>query len=166
MPPVGFALKFLVAFALLAASFEASRGSAFEWFLVEDAILAPTVALINEIGPEHVTLEERTITSPVSRLHVTRGCEGVEMFLMLIAGIIAFPANSRRRLQGLAIGSALAYVLSVGRLVALHYVLRYSPDAWEALHGLILPLGPIVVLALYFMHWTAAVSVDRAPLAA
>jgi len=154
--PAGFALKFIVGFALLMGVFEASRGTAFERFLVEDLILVPTTSLINVISPdEHVELIGRTISSPHSSLRITRGCEGVEMFLMLVAGILAFPASLKRRVHGLWIGSILAYVLSVGRIIALHFILRYSPTAWEALHGLVLPLAPIIVMALYFMRWSA-----------
>ena len=43
---------------------------------------------------------------------------------------------------------------SLTRLMALHYILRYSPSAWEALHGLVLPLGPIILMALFFMYWS------------
>jgi exosortase/archaeosortase family protein len=77
------------------------------------------------------------------------------MFLLLIAAIVAFPAKLPRRLWGLLVGSLLAYVLTIARLLTLHYVLRYAPQAWEALHGLVLPLAPIVLLSLYFLHWTA-----------
>jgi exosortase family protein XrtM len=156
-PPtlLGFALKFLICFAVLYAGFEASRGSAFERFLVVDLILVPTTALIDGVTPaEHATLVGRVIASPGSSLNVTRGCEGVEMFLLLVAGIAAFPTSWKRRVQGLLLGSLLAYALSVLRLMALHYILRYSPQAWEALHGLVLPLGPIVVMALFFLRWS------------
>jgi exosortase family protein XrtM len=145
-------------------SFEASRGTAFERFVVEDLILVPTASLINAVTPnEHVGLVGRAIVSPGANLRVTRGCEGVEMFLMLVAGILAFPATLRQRVQGLLLGSMLAYLLSVARLMALHYVLRYSPNAWEALHGLVLPLGPIILMALYFMSWSAAGSAALPP---
>ncbi len=162
-----FGIKFVIGFAVLMGAFEASRGSAFERFLVVDAILAPTMHLIDAVTPnEHVELVGRTLSSPGSNLRVTRGCEGVEMYLMLAAGILAYPATWKRRAQGLALGSLLAYVLSVARLMALHYILRYSPGAWEALHGLILPLGPVVLIALYFMRWAAGTlrtaSVDSA----
>ena len=39
----------------------------------------------------------------------------------------------------------------------LHYILRYSPNAWQALHGLVLPLGPVVIMVLYFLHWSRPV---------
>ncbi len=137
-------------------AFEASRGTPFERFVVEDLILLPTVTLIDAVTPnEHVELAGRSMVSSGARLNVTRGCEGVEMFLLLVAAILAFPATLKQRARGLLLGSVLAYVLSVTRLMALYYVLRYSPNAWQALHGLVLPLGPIMVMALYFMHWTA-----------
>ena len=137
-------------------AFEASRGTGFERFVVEDLILVPTTALLNAISPgDHVELVERTLSSPGANLHVTRGCEGVEIFLLLAAAVVAFPATLKRRAQGLLWGSILAYVLSVARLMALHYVLRYTPNAWEALHGLVLPMAPIILVALYFMRWSA-----------
>jgi len=156
--PLRFGLIFLTLFALLIGGFEALRGTAFERFLVETLILEPTTALINTVTPnEHVVLVGRTLTSPQgASLRVTRGCEGVEMFLLLIAAILAFPASLKRRLQGLLWGSLLAYVLSITRLMLLHYILRYSPTLWEALHGLILPLGPVVLMALFFLRWSAS----------
>jgi exosortase family protein XrtM len=141
-------------------SFEASRGTAFERFVVEDLILVPTVALINSVTPnEHVELAGRSVISPGARLNVMRGCEGVEMFLLLVAGILAFPATLKQRAQGLLLGSVLAYLLSVTRLMALYYVLRYDPNAWQALHGLVLPLGPIMLMAFYFLRWTAGTTI-------
>jgi hypothetical protein len=64
--PVAFALKFIVCFAVLFGAFEASRGTVFERFVVEDLILVPTAALINATG-EHVELVGRVISSPSSK---------------------------------------------------------------------------------------------------
>jgi exosortase family protein XrtM len=156
--PLRFGIVFILSFAILMGAFEASRGSSFERFIVEGLILTPTTAIINTVTPsEHVTLAGRTLMAPDgANLRVTRGCEGVEMFLLLMAAIVAFPASPRRRLRGLLEGSLLAYALTIARLMTLHYVLRYAPQAWEALHGLILPLAPTVLLSLYFLHWTGA----------
>jgi exosortase family protein XrtM len=156
--PLRFAIAFVVIFSLLLGGFEALRGTAVERFLVETVILAPTAWLINTVTPaEQVQLIGRTLVSPDgANLHVTRGCEGVEMLLLLIAAILAFPSTLRQRLQGLLWGARLAYVLSITRLVLLHYILRYSPTLWQALHGLVLPLGPVLIMALYFLHWSRA----------
>ncbi|HEY0342713.1 MAG TPA: hypothetical protein VGC34_18065 [Steroidobacteraceae bacterium] len=162
--PLRFGLIFLTLFAVLMGGFEALRGTVFERFVVETVILEPTTALINAVTPnEHVVLVGRTLTSPQgSSLRVIRGCEGVEMFLLLIAAILAFPASLERRLRGLLWGSLLAYALSITRLMLLHYILRYSPTLWEALHGLILPLGPVILMALFFLRWSASTAVGSA----
>jgi exosortase family protein XrtM len=158
-PTLIFGLKFILYFAILMGAFEASRGSDVERFLVEDVILKPAVSAIRTMVPdEQVALVGRNVKSLSSNLRVTRGCEGVEIFLILAAGVLAFPAGWKARLQGLAVGFILAYVLSIVRLFALHFILRYHPGAWEALHGLVLPLAPIIVVSLYFMGWS-----DRVP---
>lgn len=166
-PTLLFALKFVAYFAVLMTAFEACRGSPVERFLVEDCILKPTVGLVHIVAPrEPIQLDGRTIASPSSHLRVTRGCEGVEIFLILVSAIIAFPATWRAKAVGLTIGCALSYALSVSRLLALHFTLAYRPAAWESLHGLVLPLGPIVLVMLYFIHWTAGTArppLPRAP---
>jgi exosortase family protein XrtM len=160
MTPLRFAIRFLAGFALLLAAFEASRGTAFERLVVEDLILRPTAWLISWVAPgEHAQLIGRTLAmSGGAALRVTRGCEGVEMFLLLIAAVLAFPASGWQRAQGLLLGAVLAYALSLLRLTLLCLILRHSPTLWESLHGLVLPLGPILLLALYFMHWSASVA--------
>jgi len=148
-------MRFLALFALLMGAFETSRGTPLERLVTEGLILAPTVALVNAVTPnEHVAMVDRALTSPHVSLHITRGCEGIEMFLLLVAAMLAFPATLRHRAAGLASGLLLAWLLSVSRLTTLYYVLRDSPSWWDALHGLILPLAPIGLLSLYFLRWT------------
>ena len=81
------------------------------------------------------------------------------MFLLLIAAIVAFPASLARRARGLLWGCLLAYALSITRLLLLHYVLRYRPALWEAMHGLILPLAPIVLMGFFFLRWSSTAAV-------
>jgi exosortase/archaeosortase family protein len=157
-----FALRFFLIFALLTAAFEFSRGTAFERFLVEDLVLRPSVGVINALMPnDDVTLNERTLSTDSSSLRITRGCEGIEIFLMLAAGMLAFPASWRHRLSGLAWGVLLSALLSVSRIVALHLTLRHLPQAWESLHGLILPLAPIVLVGIFYLRWTTSMASDE-----
>ncbi|HEY1411194.1 MAG TPA: hypothetical protein VGF36_03595, partial [Rhodopila sp.] len=75
---------------------------------------------------------------------------------LLTAGILAFPAAARHRVRGFLTGILIVYALTIARLMLLHFTLRYSPAAWDRLHGLILPLGPVLLVALYFLSWSAA----------
>jgi exosortase/archaeosortase family protein len=160
-----FSLFFLGVFAVLVSAFEASRGTPFERLVVEDLILVPTAGLSNALWPaDHIALRGRTLRSGTTGLRVIRGCEGVEMFLLLTAAIVAFPSSAKRRLQGLAVGFAVAYILSVLRLMALLYTIRHAPAAWESLHGLVLPLAPVLAIGWYFLRWSALAS-ESGPIA-
>jgi exosortase family protein XrtM len=162
--PSKFALLFAGIFALQFAAFEASRGTPFEKFIIDDLVLTPTAALVNYFAPaEDLRVEGRRLITPGSALRITRGCEGVEMLLLLMAAILAYPASARHRVTGLGTGLVLIYALTVVRLVLLHFTLRYSPRAWDFLHGLVLPLGPVLLVGLYFLHWSAAAARPAAP---
>jgi exosortase/archaeosortase family protein len=152
--PFRFSLKFIVLFVILAAAFEISRGTAFGRLVIDGLILSPTVALLNDSSRDRVTLEGHTIVSGASRMRVVRGCEGVELFLLLLAAIFAYPASLSHQAKGLFFGFLLAYGLSVGRLIVLDDTLRYAPAAWELMHGLIMPLLPVAVLGVYFQRWS------------
>jgi exosortase family protein XrtM len=154
---VRFACMFAALFGLQFAAFEASRGSYVEKVVVDDLALTPTAALINWLAPaESVRVDGHSLITSDSALHITRGCEGVEMLLLLSAGILAFPASMGHRARGFCLGLVIVYALTIARLVLLHFTLRYSPHAWDMLHGLVLPLGPVLLIALYFLHWSAA----------
>ncbi len=116
----------------------------------------PSVLLINTVAPqEHVRTHDRALESPYARLRVVRGCEGIETMLLLVAAVFAYPATLRRRGRGLLIGVALAWALSVARLVFLYGTLRVSPDLFAVTHGLIAPLAPLALIGLYFLAWSA-----------
>lgn len=155
--PLQFGIKFLVVFGVLAGAFEASRGTAFEHFVVVDLILVPTAALLNLLSHHGtIALVGHSLVSGHTRLHVTRGCEGIELFLLLSAAIFAFPAPLKRKIHGFALGAALAYALSVIRLVTLDDTLRFAPQAWELMHGFLMPLVPVAIMGVYFLAWSNA----------
>jgi exosortase/archaeosortase family protein len=84
----------------------------------------------------------------------------VEILALLVAAICAYPASRRQRTIGLLVGTVVVDLLSVGRLAVLHYTLKYYPGSWEAMHGLVAPLVPVVLLGLYFSRWLAWVSAE------
>lgn len=155
--PLGFGIRFALIFGLLFLVFEASRDTRVEEFMIHDCVLLPAAGVINMAVPgEAVRVQDRRLVTLSSQLRITRGCEGVEMLLLLTAGIFAFPATFKHRAQGFLLGIVIVYALTIGRIMLLHFTLRYSPEAWDMLHGLILPLGPTVLIALYFLRWSAA----------
>ena len=164
-PSVRFGLRFALVFAGLLGALEALRTSSLWPALLQSALLQPTAALLSlGLSPDTVYSQGISLISGSTRLNVVRGCDGTETLLLLISALFAYPASARERTVGLVCGSVVTYLLSVLRLSALFLTLRYSPQAWEALHGLVLPLTPVLGVALYFLHWSGTTSAcDPAP---
>ncbi len=88
---------------------------------------------------------------------IEAGCNGVEAMLVLLAGIIAWPAPWKHKLAGLAIGAIAIQALNLVRIVSLFYLGQWDLDwfqwahlyAWQAL----IMLDALIV----WMLWIRAV---------
>ncbi len=95
---------------------------------------------------------------------IEAGCNGVEAMLVLLAGIIAWPAPWKHKLVGLAIGAVAIQALNLVRIVSLFYLGQWDLSwfqwahlyAWQAL----IMLDALIV----WMLWIRAV--PEAPVAA
>lgn len=65
---------------------------------------------------------------------IEAGCNGVEAMLVLLAGILAFPAPWKYRLAGLAIGAVAIQALNLARIVSLFYLGQWDRDWFEWAH--------------------------------
>ena len=59
------------------------------------------------------------------------GCNGVNVVILLWAAILAYPANLKWKLTGLAGGLAAIQILNLFRLISLYYLGQYSPPLFE-----------------------------------
>ncbi len=152
----GFALRFGVGAFALILLFELVRGTAVEQRVFAAAMLGPAAILATSLAPAHPTsVSLRRLVSKRATLNVTRGCEGTETLSLFAAAVLAFPASWRRRGVALGAGLVLVYLLSILRLGVLAWVLAEHRDLFDAIHGVIAPLAPLVVVSLYFAAWAA-----------
>ncbi len=148
------ALVFLSVFFILQMSYNACRGSDFEYFILGDLTVAPTAALINLLTPAvQVKALGNQLIAPGGGITVLKGCEGTEIMFMLFAAFAAIVMPWRRRLTGLSLGILLVFCLNQVRLVTLFYVYRSEPSLFNLLHGTVGPIVLIVCVALYAFYW-------------
>jgi exosortase H (IPTLxxWG-CTERM-specific) len=78
----------------------------------------------------------KTLYDPRSGFGVTieAGCNGVEAMLVLLAGILAYPAPWRSRLVGLAVGAVAIQTLNLVRIVSLFYLGQWNYAWFEWAH--------------------------------
>jgi exosortase H (IPTLxxWG-CTERM-specific) len=65
---------------------------------------------------------------------IEAGCNGVEAMLVLLAGILAFPAPWKFKLAGLAAGAVAIQALNLVRIVSLFYLGQWNLQWFEWAH--------------------------------
>lgn len=154
LPLWGSALVFLSVFFVLQMVYGASRGSAFEHFVIGDLTVAPTTALIKWLTPSiPVKALGNQLLAPGGGITVLKGCEGTEIIFMLMAAFAAVTMAWRRKLAGLGLGLMLVFCLNQIRLLTLFYVHRSDPSLFNLLHGTVAPIVLIIAVALYVFFW-------------
>jgi len=111
--------------------------------------------LARALPDDRVAVHANEVRSARVQLNILPGCEGTELFFLLIAGIVAFPAPWSARLVGLAIGLPLVFALNVVRVASLYITVRDFPTWFELVHGYIAPTAFVALLGLFFLVWTA-----------
>jgi exosortase H (IPTLxxWG-CTERM-specific) len=91
---------------------------------------------------------------------IEAGCNGVEAQIVLLAGMLAYPAPWRYRLAGLAIGSVAIQALNLVRIVSLYYLGQWNKDVFEWAHLYLWQALIMLDALIVWLLWIRAV--DRA----
>lgn len=65
---------------------------------------------------------------------VANGCSGLEAVILLVAGILAFPATLRQRIIGCIVGTITIVTLNLLRIISLYYLGQYSQTWFNWAH--------------------------------
>lgn len=87
---------------------------------------------------------------------IEAGCNGVEAAIVLIAGVLAFPAPIVRKLIAIAAGFAAIQVMNILRIISLFYLGQWDFDLFTWAHLYLWPvlimLDVLVVFVLYLRY--------------
>jgi exosortase H (IPTLxxWG-CTERM-specific) len=87
---------------------------------------------------------------------IEAGCNGVEAAIVLIAGIMAFPARTTHKLVAISAGFIFVQALNIVRIISLFYLGQWNYSVFEWFHLYLWPvlimLDVLVVFALY-LRW-------------
>lgn len=156
--PVGASWKRILAFIALFAAM--NRAFAQYWsdglvhWVIDVATVCPAAWLARhlESNPAIVAAGSH-LRAPDGSINVQYGCEGTDVLMLLVAGLLVAPIPWRRRLSGLLAGTALVFILNQARVLTLFYALRREPSWFGQMHGLIAPLVVVLLVTLFFLWW-------------
>lgn len=120
-------------------------------------LAAVSAALILPLD-ESVISSGRILRDSVSGFAVSieAGCNGVEASIVLIAGVLAFPARWKEKLIAIVVGFIAIQALNIVRIISLFYLGQWQYDIFEWTHlyfwPVLIMLDVLVVFAVY-LRW-------------
>ena len=114
---------------------------------------AQASSLLLNLTGESTSTKGIVIQGATFAVAVRRGCDPLEPIALFGAAVIAFPAPSRRKAMGLAIGAALLFTLNVLRIVSLYWLGRHKSVWFETVHLELWPAFFIIVSLSLWVLW-------------
>lgn len=132
---------------------------------VQAAVIQPFTGWLADVSAaliipfdEHVRASGRVISHSQTGFAVSieAGCNGVEAAIVLIAGVLAFPATWRRKAVAITLGFLAIQVMNIARIISLFYLGQWNYDVFTWTHLYLWPvlimLDVLVVFMLYLRY--------------
>jgi exosortase H (IPTLxxWG-CTERM-specific) len=110
------------------------------------------MVVMNLFG-EGASVRDQTLASPRFSVLVHNGCNGLEAILILVCGVLAFPAGWRARVVGIVLGFLAVQVFNVVRIIALFYTGIYRPSWFGVSHVFIWQSLAILLGVVLWLLW-------------
>lgn len=131
----------------------AEHGVREDWFASYLALYARLAGGVLRLFDGGVRVVGNDIVGRAS-LTVAKNCDAMDVSLLFVAAVVAFPARWSRRLVGVAAGVGALTVVNVLRIASLYYVDLRWPSAFETIHAEVWPLAIVGLAAAAFLAWS------------
>ena len=132
---------------------------------VQEAVIHPFTAVLANVSTAVILPFDDTVIAQGRILRdattgfavsIEAGCNGVEAAIVLIAGIVAFPASIQHKVIAILAGFLFVQALNIVRIISLFYLGQWNYTVFEWFHLYLWPvlimLDVLVVFAIY-LHW-------------
>ncbi len=132
---------------------------------VQEAIIQPFTGLLATVSTAVVMPFDDTVIAQGRVLRdattgfavsIEAGCNGVEAAIVLIAGIVAFPASLKNKVIAILVGFLFVQALNIVRIISLFYLGQWNYAVFEWFHLYLWPvlimLDVLIVFAIY-LQW-------------
>jgi exosortase/archaeosortase family protein len=85
-------------------------------------------------------------------MEIVRNCDAIEINILFVSAVLAFPSTWRRRGTALAVGLSALVALNVTRICLLYFVGVHAPERFAVAHEQIFPLLLVIAAAFAFLR--------------
>lgn len=143
---LGLLLVLTVTFPFLSDEFNPQL----TWMMVVTADV--TGFFLKLLGLE-VGVSGRIVSMPNFSIEVVGECTGLYEMLILLAAMIAYPANWKKKLIGAGLGIPLLYLINIVRMVFITVMGNWSPNTFEFLHLYFWQVAMILIIVSVWVLW-------------
>lgn len=136
---------------------------------VDHAVVGPFTAFVARLSGavlaalgEEITVSGSDLRSPRFAVSIHNGCNGLVTSLVLVAGVLAFPASWRAKVAGVVLGLAAVQVINLIRVVSLFYTGVFLPGFFNESHVVVWQSLVILSGVALWLVWARCV-VAREP---
>ena len=142
---------------------------------VQEAVIQPFTGILATISTALILPFDDTVIAQGRILRdattgfavsIEAGCNGVEAAIVLIAGIVAFPATIQNKVIAIVAGFFFVQALNIVRIISLFYLGQWNYTVFEWFHLYLWPvlimLDVLVVFAIY-LQWLGKRHPDEEP---
>lgn len=148
-----FLILFPLLFIVLQRGYLATRHITSD-FLNQGLNGVPSAAILNILLPaDNVEAIDGQLVSTHGSINIKKGCEGVEVALILVSAILAYPMPWQRRLSGVVAGLIFVYAINLIRITSLYYIMTRHSKWFDAAHVTLWQTIIILLSALFFLGW-------------
>ena len=132
---------------------------------VQEAVIQPFTGILATISTALILPFDDTVIAQGRILRdattgfavsIEAGCNGVEAAIVLIAGIVAFPATIQNKVIAVVAGFFFVQALNIVRIISLFYLGQWNYAVFEWFHLYLWPvlimLDVLIVFAIY-LQW-------------
>ena len=153
-------LRFAAVFAAVAGvalaiySFPyAEHGLREDWFHRYLSAYARLAGWVLRLTRADVTVAGADVVGDIS-LTVAKNCDAMDVNILFVAAIVAFPTGWRRRAVGIGLGVLGLAAINILRIVSLYYVGVRFPRHFEVVHAELWPFAMVAVAVMAFVLWS------------
>jgi len=128
---------------------------------VNDAVIEPFSAGLTWCASrilllmgQQFTLAGTVIHTPAFGIDIKNGCNGVEALILLVAGMLAYPAGTRARLIGIIGGCAIVELVNVLRIAILVWIGVHYRSSFDLFHVAVWQTLIILLSIALFVYWS------------
>jgi exosortase H (IPTLxxWG-CTERM-specific) len=112
----------------------------------------------------HATRDAAILRAPGGfAVEMRDGCNAVNVTILLLSAVMAFPAPWKLKLLGIGAGSAIIQVVNILRFISLFYLGQYSTTWFDFAHAYLWESLIVLDTMVVFWYWVTRVLRAGAP---